>query len=759
MVSIFIKGKKEYVLTLVIGICWALSYSQVGINTTSPADGSILDVDSSEKGVLVPRVDISNLATIAPITGGSTESLLVYNTNTTTGEGFYYWDGSMWVMLSTGNNDDWRLDGNSGTTNGTDFIGTTDAQNLDIRTNNVIRHRFTQQGQLEFLNTGNSVFIGEGAGTNDDLSANNNTFVGTQAGQSNTTGNSNSFLGFSTGINNTTGRNNSFYGAFAGSSNTTGNFNAFFGDSAGNENTTGTSNSFFGAQAGFLNSTGAFNAFFGDSAGGLNLGSFNSFFGGRTGQNNSTGNENSFFGYDAGSFNISGSGNVFLGFEAGFNEVGSNRLYIENSNAASPLIYGEFDTDIARINGTLQVSDPTATGYQFPTTDGTANQVLQTDGSGNVTFATLTASNDWSITGNTGTDSSTNFIGTTDNVDLNFRTNNTRRMELTTSGGLNIDPDGTATAGDALDVNGDTIIGGGTGNFDNASENITIRGRSEEWIVSVENTASSTDADFTISNAVNISQADFRITPDGRVGIGENEDTPGDMLHVTNDQNATTAIRIDNTNDGTDVVHTALLLHDGGSLEAFFRHNNNTDVLELGNNDSGQEVHFYAGNLAMTIDTNEDVNVTNDLNVTGDMITLENDQAAATIIGIDNNDNSTNVTSTALNLYDNGSLEGFFRHNNNTDIVELGNNDVGEVHFYANNLAMTIDTNEDVNVLNDLDVTGQTEAASFKLSALNTAPASDSDTGTTGEIRIVNGFIYVCVDTNTWQRAALSSGF
>ena len=45
----------------------------------------------------------------------------------------------------------------------------------------------------------------------------------------------------------------------------------------------------------------------------------------------------------------------------------------------------------------------------------------------------------------------------------------------------------------------------------------------------------------------------------------------------------------------------------------------------------------------------------------------------------------------------------------------------------------------------------------FKLSALNTAPASASDTGSLGEIRIVNGFIYVCVATDTWQRAALST--
>lgn len=56
-----------------------------------------------------------------------------------------------------------------------------------------------------------------------------------------------------------------------------------------------------------------------------------------------------------------------------------------------------------------------------------------------------------------------------------------------------------------------------------------------------------------------------------------------------------------------------------------------------------------------------------------------------------------------------------------------------------------------------LDVNGTARASQFILRALNNAPASATATGTTGEIRIVNGFIYVCVATNTWQRAALTT--
>jgi hypothetical protein len=56
-----------------------------------------------------------------------------------------------------------------------------------------------------------------------------------------------------------------------------------------------------------------------------------------------------------------------------------------------------------------------------------------------------------------------------------------------------------------------------------------------------------------------------------------------------------------------------------------------------------------------------------------------------------------------------------------------------------------------------LDINGLTQSTQYKLSALNTAPSSATDTGTTGEIRITSGFIYVCIATNTWVRSALAT--
>ena len=81
-----------------------LNAQNVGINTTgaAPDGGSLLDISSANKGLLIPRVNIANLTTIAPITGSATTSMLVYNTNATTGLGYYYWDGGDWVRFTTG---------------------------------------------------------------------------------------------------------------------------------------------------------------------------------------------------------------------------------------------------------------------------------------------------------------------------------------------------------------------------------------------------------------------------------------------------------------------------------------------------------------------------------------------------------------------------------------------------------------------------------------------------------------------------------
>jgi len=76
----------------------------------------------------------------------------------------------------------------------------------------------------------------------------------------------------------------------------------------------------------------------------------NTFVGVAAGYCNSMGINNTALGKFAGFSNRDGSGNVFLGYKAGYNETGLNKLYIDNSNTNTPLIYGNFVANQVGIN-------------------------------------------------------------------------------------------------------------------------------------------------------------------------------------------------------------------------------------------------------------------------------------------------------------------------------------------------------------------------------------------------------------------------
>ncbi|WP_124981843.1 tail fiber domain-containing protein [Nonlabens xiamenensis] len=156
-----------------------LSMAQVGIGTDNPAESSLLEIQSADKGMLIPRVDIADLSTQAPVTTATIEeSLLVYNTNLTTGKGFYYWNNSLgvWEKLLADNDKSgfWNTEGNSGTTPGTgagqNFLGTTDNTSMAIATNGIERMRINTLGRIGIntpgpvwrlhLNVGTAVYDG-----------------------------------------------------------------------------------------------------------------------------------------------------------------------------------------------------------------------------------------------------------------------------------------------------------------------------------------------------------------------------------------------------------------------------------------------------------------------------------------------------------------------------------------------------------------------------------------------------------------------
>jgi len=171
---------------------------------------------------------------------------------------------------------------------------------------------------------GGSVYLGTGAGANDDGTDNQNVAVGIDALKENTTGGGNTAIGYLALYSNTSAANTAI------------------GKNALGMNTTGHDNVGIGLAANYNNVEGSFNTIIGDHAGrGLIL-------------HNKTGNV--IIGYEAGFSTTTGSdSNVFIGNKAGYHETGDHKLYIENTDSYTPLIYGEFDNDFITVYGNLGV--------------------------------------------------------------------------------------------------------------------------------------------------------------------------------------------------------------------------------------------------------------------------------------------------------------------------------------------------------------------------------------------------------------------
>lgn len=104
------------------------------------------------------------------------------------------------------------------------------AQQLDVEGHSKIRGNL----DINHMDDTTTVYIGRNAGINTDFSyQRSNTFVGSNAGYSNTNGGSNCFFGLNAGLHNTSGYYNNYVGQNAGISNTEGFYNCFFGLQAG----------------------------------------------------------------------------------------------------------------------------------------------------------------------------------------------------------------------------------------------------------------------------------------------------------------------------------------------------------------------------------------------------------------------------------------------------------------------------------------------------------------------------------------------
>jgi hypothetical protein len=333
----------------------------VGINATGaiPSAWAMLDIAHSTKGLLIPRVSLSALNNASPIGAGMPVSMLVYNTASAGTSpnnvvpGYYYWDGSGWVAMAGDGGKNWSLKGNTGTVDGTNFIGTLDNIPFSIRVNNQPAGRVDHLVRNTFLGytagnanagTGNTALGHMALSTN--TTGSGNTATGTYAMRTNGSGQLNTANGYSSLFSNLSGSyntgigNNALYSNVSGdyntgvgnnalTTNTAGIGNTALGAEAMNQNRTGNYNSSSGYQSMQYNTTGSYNAGVGSFALNRNtIGESNVAVGPSSMLSNNDGDENTAAGRFSLYGNVSGNANTAAGFAALQNSTSSNNTAI-----------------------------------------------------------------------------------------------------------------------------------------------------------------------------------------------------------------------------------------------------------------------------------------------------------------------------------------------------------------------------------------------------------------------------------------------
>lgn len=99
---------RKILISFILLCVYALMYTQVGINTSTPNGATVLDVVSNQKGILIPRLtdtdrdtyladnDALTVPPIGVVNANLTAGTLIFNTTT---NNFQYWDGTLWRQL------------------------------------------------------------------------------------------------------------------------------------------------------------------------------------------------------------------------------------------------------------------------------------------------------------------------------------------------------------------------------------------------------------------------------------------------------------------------------------------------------------------------------------------------------------------------------------------------------------------------------------------------------------------------------------
>ena len=392
-------------------------------------------------------------------------------------------------------------------------------------------------------NTSSNIGVGPAALSNLDA-AEFNVAIGASALGATTTGGRNVGIGGLALLQNTTGSMNTAIGSLAGQNNTTGSENIVIGEQSLIQNQTGSRNVAIGVQS-----------LFGFGSSGQSP-SNNVALGHRSGFRVTTGSSNVLVGLQTGDSLTTGSNNVIIGQRSGQTLTAGNNNILIGSGISAPVVTGSNQLSLGNLifgtgidgTGTSVSSGNVGIGVNAPSTrlhvesvsdplrleglvtDNTLDNVLVVDGTGvvhNRSVSDIVDSNAWSLTGNAGTNATTNFLGTTDAVDVVFRTNNTERARFDDANGGHFVPgaDDTYDLGSSLLRWRDLYLGPASLHFPTtAGETGTPR----DWHFGVDTAAGTAQGNLAIGES---GTQIISVDPDGHIGI--NEPDPQASIHIT----------------------------------------------------------------------------------------------------------------------------------------------------------------------------------------------------------------------------------
>jgi len=372
--------------------------AQVGIGTTTPNASSVLDISATDKGVLIPKVSLLDVSdTMLDGVNTAATGLLIYNTNAGTtggsGVGYYYFNGTIWERLLT-----------STTPSGDDHDfyeeGTTTSPD------NINDDKFTFGNIAVGKNTADYPLEINSTLANRTLNLYNATTTGVTSGIYNEVGGNMTTATFQRGMYNLLNGsgNNPHFGVYnslngSGSSFHMGTYNLLSGAGTGE-------------QRGVVNVIS-------NSGDDFHYGIYNQLDGSGTGQHygNATFISGTGSGFQYGTYNnlggtgvgrmygttniiVNTSDNIHYGVVNSLTGSGTGPKYGTHTTilpSAGGTHYGVFSNVLKAGSfagyflGTVSIGTTTLNNYTFPATRGTANQVMQTDATGNVDWVDASA--------------------------------------------------------------------------------------------------------------------------------------------------------------------------------------------------------------------------------------------------------------------------------------------------------------------------------------------------------------------------------